>query len=571
MSMKNAAFIFLALCAAFVSAAVHAAGTMSGAAPRKHILGHGWDLLAVSPVDVARNADAFAKTGLDGISLSLRARLPDGSRLSFTSILTDPPWTRDAFADQIPALKSLRGKPGLSHCYLSAFWTPAKRLAWSDDAAWARAIGNMRTLAQIAHEAQLEGLLIDPEDYSTTKQFVFQPEDGDFESTSRLARRRGGEFVAAVAEVHPNAKLLFFWLLSLSYHDFSGVADVQQFLKSRRDLWPSFVNGMLDRLPKTMKLIDGDERAYRQDALRRDFYVAAWQQKQGMLPVVDEKNRERFLLNVCTGSGHYLDSYINPTNSPWYFGPVDGSRLNHFEANIRQAVACADDTVWVYGEKCAWIRWRGVADAKWNGERTSYQTWEEALPGISSLLGCVRDPLGWMEQKLREKMRAGALVELTGNSECVYSAPLESGKFHAGKVPKPFGRWQDEKKIQGEFGVDTGTGVGDSSSISIRGSGNGCFTFDSPKTRPGAVFLVRFCTKGSSPSVAVHWKRNGSWNWSLPGCFPTIGEADADGWRQGEMFVRVPANADSFSLLLGAKQRADEQIWFDRVRVHPLD
>ena len=189
--MKKAAFIFFALCAAFIPAAVHAAGTMFGAVPRKHIVGHGWDLLSVSPVDVARNADAFAKTGLDGISLSLRARLPDGRRLSFSSILTDPPWTRDAFADQIPALKSLRGKPGLSHCYLSAFWTPAKRLAWSDDAAWARAIGNMRTLAQIAHEAQLEGLLIDPEDYSTTKQFVFQPEDGDFESASLLARRRG--------------------------------------------------------------------------------------------------------------------------------------------------------------------------------------------------------------------------------------------------------------------------------------------------------------------------------------------------------------------------------------------
>ena len=55
------------------------------------------------------------------------------------------------------------------------------------------------------------------------------------------------------------------------------------------------------------------------------------------------------------------DAYINPTNSHWYFGPVDGSRLGHFAQNLRQAVACAEDTVWIYGEKCAWVRWRGVA------------------------------------------------------------------------------------------------------------------------------------------------------------------------------------------------------------------
>ena len=547
-----------------------AAGLEAGTAPQKRLIGHGWDLLGVSPVEVARHADELAQTGLDGISLSLRATLPDGRKLSFSSILTDPPWTREAFKEQMAALRTLHGKPGLSHCFLSAFWTPAHRLAWDDDAAWARAIGNMRVLAEIAHDTKIEGLLIDPEDYSETKQFRHQATDGDFDATCRLARKRGREFGEAMAAAHPRAKLLFFWLLSLSYQDFSAVSDPQQALRSRRDLWPAFVNGMLDRLPSTMKLIDGDERAYRYEASRRDFYVAAWQQKQGMLPVVDEKNRERLLLNVCTASGHYLDSYINPTNSPWYLGPVDGSRLNHFEQNILQAVACAEDTVWVYGEKCAWIRWRGVANARWDGDKNTYQTWEEALPGISSLLERARDPQGWMRRKLQEEERAGKLVDLTGNGDCVYHTRLEPGKFHAGKVPKPFGTWQDEKGAQVTFGVDTGTGVGDSSSLCMKGSGNGCFIYGSPPVKPGAVFIVRFCTKGSSPSVAVYWKRNGAWDWSIPGCFPAIGAPDADGWSRGELLVRVPQKADSFALLLGAKQRADERIWFDRVSVCQL-
>ena len=176
-----------------------------------------------------------------------------------------------------------------------------------------------------------------------------------------------------------------------------------------------------------------------------------------------------------------------------------------------------------------------------------------------------------MRRKLHAKELAGKLVDLTGNGDCVYHEPLEPGKFYAGKVPKPFGTWQDEKGARGTFGVDTGTGVGDSSSLCMKGSGNGCFLYSSPPVKPGAVFLVRFCTKGSAPSTSVYWRRKGAWDWSIPGCFPAIGEPDADGWSRGELLVRVPQKADSFALLLGAKQRVDEKIWYDRVSVCPLD
>jgi len=556
----------------FLSVAVLSAVSLcAGSAPRKQLVGHGWDLLAVSPAEVVRHSDEFAKTGLDGISISLRKTLSDGQRLSFSSILTDPVWPREAFTNEIADMRKLKGKPGLSHCYLSAFWTPARRLAWNDDAAWARAIGNMRTLAQIAHEGQVEGLLIDPEDYSGSKQFQLRSDDGDFDTVSGLARRRGREFIEAVASVYPNAKLLFFWLLSLSCQDFSSVADPQLALKAKGDLWPAFVNGMLDRLPKTMRLVDGNEHAYRYEASRRDFYVAAWEQKHGMLQVVDERNRDLYRLNVCSGSGHYLDNYINPTNSHWYMGPVDGSRLGHFAQNLRQAVACAEDTVWIYGEKCAWVRWRGVASKRWDADKTEYRTWEESLPGISDLIARLKDPQEWKERKLAEKTRAGTLVDLNGNSACAYGTPLEAGKFHAGKVPKPYGTWQDDKKTKGVFGVDTGTGAGDSSSLCIKGSGNGCFLFNSPPVKPGETYLVRFRTKGAMPSASVYWKRQGAWDWSLRGCFSTIGDPEVDGWRRGEILAQVPQGADSFSVLLGAKQNPDEQTWFDCVTVNPLD
>ena len=571
--MKQRKYIAEILVAAIILALCQTGGADDGtcAMPQKHLIGHGWDLLSVSPVEVARHDDELAKTGLDGVSLSLRANLPDGKRLSFASILTDPPWQVEIFRDQIEAMRTLRGKRGLSHCYLSAFWTPAKRLAWNDDQAWAQAIGNMRTLARIAREGQVEGLLIDPEDYSESKQFNFQFSDGNFDETFRLARKRGTQFIEAVAAEYPNAKLLFFWLLSLSYQDFSIGADPYSVLTARRDLWPAFVNGMLERLPETMKLIDGDERAYRYEASRRDFFRATWQQKQGMLPVVEEKNRAKFLLNVCSGSGHYLDSYIVPSNSCWYLGPVNGSRLNHFAENLGQAVCCADDTVWIYGEKCAWINWRGVQNAGWDRDRKEYQTWEEALPGISILLDRLRNPRGWTDRRIAQKEREGKLVNLFPNSDCVFPEKLEEGKYHAGKVLPKFWPWQDEKSLQGTFGIDTGTGYGDSSSISIRGSGNGCYVYDGPKVTSGNSFLVRFYTKGSPPSAAVYWKRNGSWDWSIPGCFPFRVKAAENGWNLYEILVLVPYGPDSFSLQLGAKQTATEQIWYDRIAIYSLD
>ncbi|MBR4172513.1 MAG: hypothetical protein IKR48_12760 [Kiritimatiellae bacterium] len=571
--MKQQIRVVEMLVAAIILTLCQTGGADDGACamPQKRLIGHGWDLLAVSPTEVARHADELAKTGLDGVSLSLRAKLPDGKHLSFSSILTDPPWDVETFRKEIEAMRTLRGKPGVSHCYLSAFWTPAKRLAWNDDQAWARAIGNMRTLARIAREGEVEGLLIDPEDYSESKQFRFQPVDGDFGETFRLARKRGAQFIEAVAAEHPNARLLFFWLLSLSYQDFSTGADPESVLKARGDLWPAFVNGMLDKLPETMLLIDGDERAYRYEASRGDFYKAAWQQKQGMLPVVDEKNRRKLKLNVSTGSGHYLDSYVVPTNSFWYLGPVNGSRLNHLAENLQQAVCCAEDCIWLYGEKNAWVKWRGVKSGSWDSDRKSFQTWEEALPGFSVLLQRLRNPRGWIDRRIEQLKREGKLVNLFPNSDCVYPEPLEAGKYHAKKRLKQFAFWQDEKKRQGTFGVDTGVGFGDTSSISIKGCGNACFIYDAPPAKQGTCFLVRYCTKGARPSTAVYWKRGGAWDWSVPGCFPISIKPCGDGWSRGEIFVQVPARVDSFALQLGAKLGAEEQIWYDKVEIYSLD
>ena len=64
----------------FVAAAL-AAGWCAGAddcALRRKYIGHGWDLLAVTPEEVLAHADEFDRTGLDGVALMPRVTASDG-------------------------------------------------------------------------------------------------------------------------------------------------------------------------------------------------------------------------------------------------------------------------------------------------------------------------------------------------------------------------------------------------------------------------------------------------------------------------------------------------------------
>ena len=96
-------------------ALVFCAAALSVCGVEKKMIGHSWDLLGVSPADVARNLDAWEQVPLDGISLALRKKLPDGTSISFGTIMTDPPWQREWLArtrrrvlDDAPALSDPR-------------------------------------------------------------------------------------------------------------------------------------------------------------------------------------------------------------------------------------------------------------------------------------------------------------------------------------------------------------------------------------------------------------------------------------------------------------------------------
>ncbi len=540
---------------------VCAGGALSDGVVQKRMIGHGWDLLSVRPVDVARNVDAWSQVPLDGVSLAVTKVTPDGAKIGYGSVMNDPAWDRAWFAEDVQTLRTCASRT-LTHNFLTTFWAPRKRLAWSDDAAWARFAHNIGVVAWLAREGRAKGILIDPEDYPGTRQYFRAAGDAPYAETAVLARERGAQVMRSIAAEYPDITLLSFWLLSLQpqyYDDESPCAAAAD----AGDLWPAFLNGMLDALPPGARLVDGDEHAYRCEASRNDFYLAAWRIQNRALALVEPANRAKYQTQVLTGFGLYVDMYTNPTNSPLYFGEQDGSRLNHLRNNFAQALDATQEYVWVYGEKMDWIKWTGTA-------REKNPTWEERLPGFLATLERLRGPREWAARAVARRRDAGTLTNLIVNGVCAPAKTEGAEVFRKGELPPKWWCWRHEKKRPGVFGTETQKGCGDRFSLCAEGVEEGCFG-TSIATSPGREYALEVCGRGTAPSVGVGWKRGGTWDWSIPGASFRLGEPDGDGWRRTFGVVRVPDGADELVLMLGVRQATGERTWFDNAALYSLD
>lgn len=521
-----------------VLATLLAGGAEAFGPPEKKFIAHGWDLLAVSPEEVLAHAEAFDRTGVDGVTLMLSGTFADGRSYNHTRIMNDGLWPREQLKDKIAVFRALVKHPSLRESFVSSWWAPQKRLRWNDDAAWATFAANMGTVAWLAKAGGLRGILVDGEDYPQTKQYFLQEGDASYAETAKLARRRGAQVFKAIFDEYPDITFLSFWMLSLHPHYLSA-ADPMGAAAGAGDLWPWFVNGMLDVMPPTARFVDGNEHAYTYKAAKGDFYRSACRQRVAAQGLVAPENRGKYRAQMLAGFGLYLDCYINGTNSWWYHGPVNGSRTTAFAQNLAQAADACDGYVWVYGEKRPWVRWKGTKSTRFAGT----PTWDEALPGLSVEMEGVKNPVGFVRRRVTQLRKAGAanLVRET---------------------KRPWGRWQDEKLRQGKLG-DLGDGV------FLEGTGSGCHIVD-VKVAPGGLFAVTARMKGIGGSSTVYWKQNGRWNWSLPGVPLAFGAPGPDGFRSGEALVRVPDGADTLALQLSAHQRAGERVEFSNVEIYDL-
>ena len=573
--MKTTVFLAGALMAGAV------AGWTGDVCGQKFI-GHGWDITCAGPEEILANADAFDATGLDGVSVALRGMEPGvrSWRYMYSLIATDRPWPRELLRPRIETLRKFREHRGLRESLLVFWVSPQRRLAWKDDAAWERFAGNVGTLAWVGRESGLPGYIVDSEDYRSQRQYLHDPErDGvSYDEACRIARRRGAQVFAALFAEHRDAVLLSFWLMSESERHYAQSRHPLREARRRGDLWPSFVNGILDVLPPEAKFVDGNEHAYHAEASSRDFYVKAFNQRHGLLALVAPENRAKYLSKLSVGFGMYLDCYTNersPSHT-WYCGPAeDGSRLTHLERNLEQATRVSTEYVWLYGEHRCWIDWRKTPESEiWKTDRfrdmlaLPAPTWEKSLPGLADAVLSVKDPDAFCRQKSAEMKAAGTFRNLVPDGTCRGPDGLAPGTFNAGRLPHGFTTWKPPSATNLVYGIDTSVGDGDTSSIAIRGGPFGNVAFHA-KAMWGEMYAVSLSVRSPKAAAEACWQIDGRWRWA-EAVHLEFGAPDAAGWRRASAVVRIPQGATLLGLIANARLAQGEMAWFDNFSVVKL-
>jgi hypothetical protein len=532
--------------------------TADAAPPNKKFIELGWDIPSTAQLR-EHWQEMEQTTPFDGLVFSVEAHDDRGRRLSTQAIWDAKAWQREWLK---PALDDLRA------CQFQQFTdnfirfnaTPGN-LAWDDDAGWAALAEKAGYCAWLMKQSNSRGIAIDFESYGAA-QFRFAPDKGrSFAEASQLARRRGEQFVQAVAEEFPDAVLLALWLNSIHFKTGRSTQRESILVSSAYGLLPAFIDGMLDALPPEMILVDGCEHGYYMDSaeayLRAANEMRSWNGACARL--VSLENRAKYRQQVQAGFGFYLDMYLNPEGNRYYFPPLNGSRLARLERNLGFARDAADQYVWIYGEQCRW----------WGPERDLPKTvgqgrlWEEATPGITQAIAYTRDPLAAAKAEIANLRESGQLTNLAKNPDF-----QEPANAKAVALPAEFGAWQDEKTSSGQFAWDSNVGGGSGRATKVMW---GCF-IQGLDVQPGEQYAIEVACRPqghSQPTLVVRWQTaEGHWTQEpLDQTFP-FQQTEGD-WQSASGVVTVPENVGRLIVLLNVTGETtdDDVCWFDNLGV----
>lgn len=548
-------------CAALLLLAGLGSPTAKAAAPDKKFIELGWDI--PSTADLREHwRDMERTTPFDGVMFRVEAQDGQGNRASSEAVWDGKPWQRDWLKPALADLQACRFERFTDN-FVRFNATPGN-LAWDDDSGWAALAEKAGHCAWLMKQGGGKGLAVDFESYGAA-QFHFDPaKGGTFAEATKLARRRGAQFVQAVAQEFPDAVLLALWLNSINFNAGRSARPESILASSGYGLLPAFIDGLLDALPPGMTLVDGCENGYYMDSaeayLRAAHEMRSWHGAGARL--VSPENRAKYRQQVQAGFGFYLDMYLNPEGHRYYFPPLNGSRLARLQRNLGFAREAADAYVWIYGEQCRW----------WGPQRALPNTagqgrlWEEAVPGITRTIAYTRDPLSAAKAELAELRQAGRLTNLAKNAD--FRQP-PSGS--AGTLPAEFGAWQDERNATGTFAWDAAVGDGSGRATKVKW---GCF-IQGLAVQPGEEYAIEVACRPqgrSQPTLVIRWQ-TAEERWTqeqLDQTFPF--DASAGPWQPAFGVVTVPEGVGRLIVLLNVTgQIADDDVcWFDNLGVYRL-
>ena len=542
---------------------VAAVATVNAASPSgPRVLLHGWDFLETTPEDILDNAASFAKLPIDGVMVTLPpTKQADGTSIGSLSLPQDVAWQYESLAKYEPTLKAICAGESLHDSMLLCAWfyTKGPRFSLLDDAAWARIGRNMGVVGRLSRETGLKGINSDPEDYHGQNQY--KPAEGEppYDELVKIVRRRGREVFGPLFREQPEARVLFYWFLTFEKAYFN-VSDPRALARERQDLWPAFADGIMDVLPPTARIIDGDEHAYSSDYVTRDFHVSACNQRQLASWLLSPENRMKHASQVQVSFGLYLDMYVNH-GPAWYMGPVAGSRVEHFRRNYADAFKLADEYVWLWGERLPTVHWE---NATVNPSVNVEKTWAEALPGLYRPMLALHDADYGLRRRKAELAKAGRLREMNSNPTCRPDAASRNAN-----LPRPYDVYTGKGKP--EFRLVDGVGDGDASCLAVKNSKDGAILTGFGNIDVGEAYAVSCRMKGGEPKAYLGWKdSDGNWKWGLGTVWLKFSPPDAAGWCTGEALAEVPMGAKGFAFALSPNMKEGETVLIDNVHIWKL-
>ena len=533
---------------------------------RNKVIAYGWDVLRSSPESFLENVEAWDEVPVDGVVFTLNAPNPAGGQFMHRHVTTDKGWTYEAFAPQIPVLRQLVARKSLAHSLAGAWFQGHKeknRLDWRDDGAWANFGSNMGVLARLVREAGLEGICIDNEDYGKSRQFYRKDGELPYDELRALAQRRGREVFAPVFKEKPDIALLAFWFLSM---DAAYLTADDLWAKERElgDLWPAFIEGMLEVMPDTAAFYDGNEKAYYYRAETGDYLRSTVRILTRFAELLEPRFRDKYRVRVRASAGFYMDNYVQKDPSNYHYLPPTegGTQVDRFCDNYLQADEACGGYIWFYGERHPWIDWKGGIDKPWRRA----PTWNDAMPGLHDIFAARRDPVAFAVRKCAALDAAGMATSLIENGNCALPGGGAAG-FRKGKWAKGFTCWK-AKAEKGVMGTDLGVGRGDSASLRLDSVKRGCMITFVQDLPPGCSVLVRIYAKGEPSTATIYFAQKGKWRFPLGSTKVAFAEPGADGWRAGYAIVTIPHGADGFGLQLGGAEAGT--VWYDDIAAYKM-
>ena len=319
----------------------------------KKLICYGWGVPDTAAL--RRDIRDMERYPFDGIAFRIKGRYPDGETpIAYYAFRPEriEPALLDADRENLRHVKFDR----FTDNFLVINAAPGT-VDWFDDEHWRMAMHNVSVQLDAALIVDVRGILFDPEIYTLRGSMapLWRPKPlasnpALFARYARAARQRVRQFIETIGGKLPDAVVLC--LIQASYAvTKSGALDeadpAAALAKTNYALLPAFLDGMLDGILPAMRIVDGNEAAYKY-ATAEQYDAARRLMKEQTLAVMAPENHRKYRNHVEAGQALYMD-LVFAGRAPLHV------EARQFEDRVYHALRTADTYVWCYGE--SWLWW----------------------------------------------------------------------------------------------------------------------------------------------------------------------------------------------------------------------